>query len=59
MVAAPVGRRSVNSSLWGAVVRLRIMVGGGFALRKEKPQLGAELGPSLVVVLGGTSTNAI
>jgi len=38
---------------WGAVVRLRIMAGEGFALRKEKPQLGAELGPSLVVVLGG------
>jgi hypothetical protein len=35
------------------VVRLRIMASEGFALRKEKPQLGAELGPSLVIVLGG------
>jgi hypothetical protein len=29
VVAAPVGRRSVNSSLWGAVVRLRIMARRG------------------------------
>ena len=36
MVAAPVGRRSVNSSLWGAVVRLRIMAGERYAFNHHR-----------------------